>query len=618
MKYQQGGAFTPPFAVYQGYSLPSSNTSSGESKSSSDKSESQIKLNDVYKLLDNLKALPGDFKSVQDKLQILFDSIHEKIRLGDTSSIAQEYLMIVNLISNLEFANNEYVNAKQQASEKGGLQEYAIDSRGRVIVATQDGFEWRTPEEIFKNPKKYIPITNSELLNYRQQGAGGLAFDSKSLEVVTNGMGIDQVTKSISDTIKDLGTNKQEETFFIGVKKGDLLQGLNDFLKELKKSGNYNASIHDLVRTQYLSEDQADQAELALSYIFRTLSPTAQALLKMKSNGTAEGAFELITSLITSKLSSGITMKSNMESGTKSGSGSGSGNTSGTDAKRSFILDVQAGQGGGRGVFELNKQSHSKMSTDVDLYSYVQNLDGGSIQTTSMQNMLDKSGLISIIEKGKPIFFGEQEISESKLQDIVYGYDTRSFARVELPTDGEGHIRFDLLDIIEKLNSEIATQPEKAKDLVKEACAEHQELNYYYFYSDGSKRQKYFEPFLVFDGLTTKDLVGINTEGDDKNEFVVKIGSDKDMFDNLSTYLTEANPASAKKYNKDTYWVEWLNDPLYKGVVYLPLNMNKEAAIIGGQQKIDIDDIRYELSNQLSIAGYNQVDYSGAEDLLGN
>lgn len=617
MKYQQGGVFTPPFAVYQGYSLPSSNTAPEESKSSSDKSESPIKLTDVFKLLDNLKALPGDFKSVQDKLQILFDSIHEKIRLGDTSSIAQEYLMIVNLVSNLEFATNEYANAKQQASENGGLHEYAIDSRGRVIVATEDGFEWKTPEEIFKNPNKYVPITNSELLNYRQQGAGGLAFDSKSLEVVTNGIGIDQVTKSISDTIKDLGTNKQEETFFIGVKKGDLLQGLNDFLNELKKSGNYNASINDLVRTQYLSEDQANQAELALSYIFRTLNPTAQALLKMKSNGTAEGAFELITSLITSKLSSGVTMRSTMESGTKSGSGSGSGNTSGTDAKRSFILDVQAGQGGGRGVFELNKQSHSKMSTDVDLYSYVQDLDGGSIQTTSMQNMLDKSGLISIIEKGKPIFFGEQEISESKLQDIVYGYDTRSFARVELPTDGNGHIRFELLDIIEKLNSEILVQPEKANVIIKDYCEKHPELNYY-FYSDGTKKQKYFEPFLVFDGLTTRDLVGINTEGTDKNKFVVKIGSDKDMFDNLSTHLTEANPASAKKYNKDTYRVEWLNDPLYKGVVYLPLNMNKEAAIIGGQQKIDIDDIRYELSNQLSIAGYNQVDYSGAEDLLGN
>ena len=114
---------------------------------------------------------------------------------------------------------------------------------------------------------------------------------------------------------------------------------------------------------------------------------------------------------------------------------------------------------------------------------------------------------------------------------------------------------------------------------------------------------------MLFDGVTTRDLVGINVDNKDGkiNDFVVKIGSDRDLFANLKFHLTEANPSNAKKYKKDDYLL-W-GDPLYKGIVYIPLNMSKEAAIIGGNQQVNYNDTRWELEYQMSTKGYESAPY---------
>ncbi len=309
MKYQQGGLFTLPYVVYQPISTFSE--SRQYEQNSSKKSDSGVDMADVYKLLDDLKeVLPGDLEATKSRLMNIFSSIELKTQhssinpgIGDTSSIAYEYLTALNLVNKMKFAHNEYKVAKEQAIKSGSINEYAINSRGQVIVASEDGFEWKTPEEIFESNGEYTPITNQELLDYRAQGLGGLAFNSDVLQTVSNGLGMTDITKTISDSITNLGTNAEQQQGYARVKAGQMISGLQDFIKAKDKSGNYNATVEDLYKAGLLTEDQTYQAKLALNYIYNTLSPTAITLLKMKSDGTAKGAQSLIDSLVYSKLS---------------------------------------------------------------------------------------------------------------------------------------------------------------------------------------------------------------------------------------------------------------------------------------------------------------------------
>jgi len=218
-----------------------------------------------------------------------------------------------------------------------------------------------------------------------------------------------------------------------------------------------------------------------------------------------------------------------------------------------------------------------------------------------MTDMLKKSGLISIIDPSKKYFFGNQEISEQNLEDILY--QGGAFARAELPVDKDGNIRFDLLEIVERLELKLLVEPDKKAETVADFFREKPSLQHY-FTNDGSRRKHLFKPFLLFDGITTRDLIGINVDNKNGkiNDFVVKVGSDRTLFENLKFHLTEANPSNAKKYKKDTY-VLW-GDPIYKGVVYLPLGMSKEAAIIGGNQQINYNDTKWELEHQMYQKGY--------------
>jgi hypothetical protein len=50
--------------------------------------------------------------------------------MGDTDSIAFEYLKALNLVSKLKYEAENFVKARDHAIEKGSLTEYAINSKG--------------------------------------------------------------------------------------------------------------------------------------------------------------------------------------------------------------------------------------------------------------------------------------------------------------------------------------------------------------------------------------------------------------------------------------------------------------------------------------------------------
>lgn len=221
IKYQQGGALSLPFAVYQPFILPEETSSEGKS-STSKKEKNNQELDQIYDVLKELKGLPGDRYAVTNKLQTLLKTVNMKLNdpMGNTGSIEREYLQILNYVQDLQNQQTRYDKAYEHAMENDSLGEVVIDSYGRVMATDGSGFDWITPEEYFNDSDNYQLITNGQLLQFREQGTGGLAFDTASINAVASSISTKDLTAQLQATISKLGnpfgpTKESKPIFFI-------------------------------------------------------------------------------------------------------------------------------------------------------------------------------------------------------------------------------------------------------------------------------------------------------------------------------------------------------------------------------------------------------------------
>lgn len=619
MKYQQGGVFTPPFVVYQPSGLLGTQvTEQATSKEEKKKKDKGIDLKDVFELVKGLDGLQGDNALAMQHLLQLFSSIESELNTpedslfgsslfgGGTGSIASKYLEIVNLVDKIKFQSKEFEKARDTAIANNNLSEAAIDSRGKVMVATEDGFHWVTPEEYYENREKlgYDIVTNGELLNYREKGIGGLAFNTKAIYTVANGMGTKQVTQMLSDAINNLGKTSTNEYIsgYIGVTAGELINGLDSYLKAVKNGGGQYTSVEDLYKVGLLEESQAPQAEQALRYLYHVLPENAKALLKLKSGyGTDLGAIELVATFISSKQSNLRKFEPSLVGGpTKEDAGVDS--EKGDKTKGNFVLQVQAGKGAHRDIFTLNPESSVKMETDMDVYEGVKTPQGNYVGTTSVLNMLQESRLLEIVRTNEA-YLGNQKVTQEKLKDLLY--TEGAFARVEMPIDKTTKgPNFELFKLFEEYKAIKQTSEQTAKSMLQ---TEEYKVLTELLDASGKPNKDMFRPFLVFDVTTTKELAGIKED----NNFVADKKSDPVLYKSIIKYLSEANPEKAEEYaDLDTFdAIGELGgllpyDHIYKGTLYIPIDPNKAAAM--STYSISAQDQK-ESDYQMSLKGYNQA-----------
>lgn len=300
LKFQSGGTFVPPYVVYQPHIMPDSEGIQHGSKTGK-KEKSSSEMKDIFKLLEGLEGLPGDVAAASTALEQLFSSVQKKLdnpgimSFGGTQSIVSEYMKIINLTSSIKSHAKEFEKARDNAVQKGSINEIAIDSVGRIAVSDGSGIEWITPEQYIEDKESYTPITNEELLHYRKEGIGGLTFDTKSLLTVSSSISMNQITDIINKAMEKLGTTTESAE---GAK---LMRSLQSYIQASDQIGSFK--VEDIKDSKLLTENQINQAQLALQYIYKDIPTNGIALLKMKSDGTNEGAKELIESIVYSKLS---------------------------------------------------------------------------------------------------------------------------------------------------------------------------------------------------------------------------------------------------------------------------------------------------------------------------
>lgn len=561
---QNGSPFRA--VTFQDFSTPTKKTSGSSSPkktTTEEKDEADIiELLQTFQkdLVDN--ALPGDLNYASNQLVRLFTRIENKLEnpfLG-TSSIASEYMQCIQLISKLRQNKEDYKKAQDTAVQKGSLTEYAINSRGHVLVKTPEGITWKNPEQITQSD---LLITNQDLLLLRREGVEGMSNSNNYLDIISGSVGYNQIVETINKTLQNLGSNKYTD-------------GITAYQKA--KEENPNASIEEMVNEGIISEDQANQTLQALSFMWDNLPANMKSILKINSGEySEEGGFNELTKIVGSKTSKTMTAKI-----TKQGSSSVSDKTK-KDYNDSLILKIQNGRGGYTSPFIIANKSNEAIAAIGDKYEQIKTPDGDHVGKTTIEKMLGDSGLRSIIISNH-IYLGKTKIESQNLDKIIY--DGTGLLRAILPVDNTGKPVFEILEAFEEANNKVILEGNTNESRLK-YFSQNEKLRRY-INSDGSFNINVTKPFMLINSFT----IGRYFDNFENNNFIVHKGYDEQLMQDFknATAIKQGNDIEYLDIDEDNWYeLEKFADQIYKGTLFIEINPNKNSAFSGNNQAVDIN-----------------------------
>lgn len=598
-KFQQGGT-TPPFVAYQPVIVSDKRTTATQeealaAKATKESESGKLSSKDLYTMLkEKLKGLPSDVNIAMSQLKQLEQLTQMDFDGSFTQNVESKYLSTLQTMNQLSFSREQYDKALDNVKSNGGLNEAAIDQYGQVYMTNGKDYKLMSPEEAKQSGWKQM--TNQDLL-YLRANDPSLSGKDEILNVVNNGIGISQVTKMIQDSIGNLGTNSSSETAYATTQQGQLIQGLNDFIKAAQETGQYDASIEDLYKAQIINKTQAQQAQQAIAYIYKTLPQNAKSLLKTRTEGgTDKEALSLVSTLVLSKTSEEKSFTADLEGGPTKKSMSkdtNAGSKDDTDLKTSLPLQVMQDMGGSDvAPVTIDKGDGVQMSVYGSFFSAVNDKKGDPIVNTSLQNMLAQSGLQDIVKNARSITFGDQKLTPEQLSKITY--NNTGIVRADLPVNEDGTVKLSVLDDFNAAMNEIKGLGNASKEQV-EAIKTKYHLDQY-LKDDGTPDPKHTAPFILTEGYTTEK------NGIEDTAFVKHIKNPTDdQIQLIKDSLTVGTGKDAKVPDIDTF--DWYNpfdwfgtENIYKATVYIPISNNVGAAVRGGNQNLDYDEaLKYEM-----------------------
>lgn len=598
-KFQQGGA-TPPFVAYQPVIVSDKRTTATQeealaAKATKESESGKLSSKDLYTMLkEKLKGLPNDVNIAMNQLQQLEQLTSMDFDGSFTQNIESKYLSTLQTMNQLSFSREQYDKALDNVKSNGGLNEAAIDQYGQVYMTNGKDYKLMSPEEAKQSGWKQM--TNQDLL-YLRANDPSLSGKDEILNVVNNGIGIDKVTKMIQDSIGNLGTNSNSETAYATTQQGQLIQGLNDFIKAAQETGQYDASIEDLYKAQIINKTQASQASQAIAYIYKTLPQNAKSLLKTRTEGgTDKEALNLVSTLVLSKTSTEKSFTADLEGGPTKKSMSkdaNAGSKDDTELKTSLPLQVMQDMGGADiAPVTIDKGDGVQMSVYGSFFSAINDKKGEPIVNTSLQNMLAQSGLQDIVKNARSITFGDQKLTPEQLSKITY--NNTGVVRADLPVNEDGTVKLSVLDDFNAAMNEIKGLGNASKEQVEAIKAKYH-LDQY-LKDDGTPDPKHTAPFMLTEGYTTEK------NGIEDTAYVKHIKNPTDdQIQLIKDSLTVGTGKDAKVPDIDTF--DWYNpfdyfgtENIYKATVYIPISNNVGAAVRGGNQNLDYNEaLKYEM-----------------------
>lgn len=597
-KFQQGGTYVPPLVTY----TPVMAKQEAAAATTAPKDTEDLTDSDLLKLLDKLDGLPNDMDTIKRALQNFY--INKKYSpVQGTSNIASRYIAILAQIRTANFNRKEYDDAFKIVSDNGGINEVAVDERGRLFCMNADqDFRLLRPEEL-KDNSDYIPLTNSELLKYRARNPE-LAFNTSILGVVRNGIGINTVTDMINKVVDRLGNNDSEKSGYISTPKGNLITGIKELTTAIasaqQQGVKYNGTVDDLYKYKIVDSNQKSQIANAISYIYSTLPENAKTLLKTKTNdGSAEQCYQLIEKLIASQVDATQKFDITLEASNDGGSGKSKGSSSSRFPKMDPASMVQAGYGQ-KQMVTIQTASGGQNAIQVPTVKM--------LITSKEGKSLGPSTLADVAQSG---FGGYLDFENTSMGGTMIPYVGQSLVAVDANALHVGYLPMDLEEFERHGNIRpdinlLARYNEAQKYVREHNITEPDEINAVYqehrlpiIYDEKGDVLPTYRKFGMINGTTFSEAFAEDPTFDD----YIHETEDKNIITNTLNIVQKGRTEDTQYQYDEKSWYNSLGigdySHVYEGTVFIPVNEDyfmgsagynpdvttEQAAVIEAQQQ---------------------------------
>lgn len=577
-KLQSGGAFAPfladytPTLVNESYPDPilqyfvqRSGLSAGSS-STAKSSKSSSDIDDATKLLKDLRGLDNDVSVVTKTLadQAKIDT------LFGTGDPVTQYYRNLELVNRVLQSKEDYDSAYAQAQKQEALSEAAITSDGKVVVKSSRGYQMVSPAEALKLSQSGAAKIqkNSDLLSDRKHNTK-MAFQNGVLDVVQNSTSFKTVYATVQSLTAQLGSYDVTQEGYSTKEGNQIASGI----AALKNAGV--GPMDGVYKIHYENSTQAKQAEMAINAIYRNLTDSDKAYLKLNSDGTEKGAYALIQEMVMGKISSKETLLSYYQSSyDQNGTKKSNKGTPGIDMDEDPAINF--GKGYGTPSTLSIRLPNGQVGYTVRSRSIAMMDEQGHPQALMTLNGLGNGRLGGMMDLNNA-YMGDIKINDYALPNVVV---TGRINEAELPVDqaalAQGIIKPDLQ--MQKKIQEVndtklgALKNKNPEDLT---AAEREQINKIYqnngiaakYNADGTLTAPY-RRFMMINGITSENSF---TSDQDPDEELAKASSqDRELYTQNMQKLT--NP----KTKLDNGWFGGLigKEEVYQGVIFIPFKSN--------------------------------------------
>ena len=600
----QSGGSMPPFSVYRPVTVDlglSRQVETDYTTTKTKEDKGQLTNKDLMNLLGNIKGLPSDMEQIYSRLSRFFDLQDLGISTGDLST---QYLSAMHDLKRAEFNKQEYDKAYKTVSQNKGLNEVAIGQGGYVFVRNEKNEPKPIKIETYlQDPSKYSLYTNSNLLDYRAQNKNS-AYDNTVMEIVNNGIGLEQVDKLIKQYMMSLGKDEESSSQYISKKTQQRQQALQALVEKAYNGEDISSvSVDGLYKIKSLTETQARQAQEAISYIYNQLPENAKQLLHIKSGKASDKeALNYIKNVIIGQkvgmtTSSKQTIDRNLIEDT-TGNKPGAKATAAKDGEDMNVATQWMLGYGNKSQFVIQNQTVDGIKTfgnDLPIVSK----EGTPYGAISTIQDITKSQYTGILDWTNASIGGQKLNPETMNQVLTNDSVIHS---VDMPIDlekaqqGEIAPDFDAMQRKTKADQELREKgilmnsPEQIAEHVDEINQVYQQHQLPVAYDKTGQLIKNgaWRRFGVINAIAYDKAMG---DADfDENQYLEEI-KDDNRIKNITAQIKKANNwekdgEGGFEFDEDN-WYDWNgHDHYYKGTVFVPVKVDYFSAQSGSGEKL--------------------------------
>lgn len=576
-RYQQGGIYYTPFS--QDLVAPAQAQATASTTKAKDKEDNLIEKEIMNVLKEN--GLPNDVDAFLDKANsFLAKSKTSLFDLGKSSYDMSDLIRLQSLANRIKHNNEEFKSASSQIISEGAGSDIALTNEGHVYTMDEEGdINKISITDYYKNRDKYQVLTNSELMNLRENHPD-LAFEHSMLTDLKNAVGMKSIVNHVKSVIGSFGTNKSSSSMDSFTKKnqGKIEKGFEQLLGGEAPDGAYKVTTKSESSNQGYGDQ--DSLEAAVEYLYRGLPNNMKNVLR--ATATAEGfnpnnhkeVLNLLTMAVMEHTNHSVEKTISLSPTKEPGEGSGDGVKG---AKDMTYLEMVAN---GKSVLTKNaviasSKSKGAIEAQIQPYGYMLDKSNQQVGRGTLRDVLEKAQIGLIIDKNS-VTFGNQRLKDGDLDKVIYD-GTSTLNRTYLPIDNvtyanTGIIKPDL-DATRRFEQFLNWYKEGYGTTQSAIESKKHDLNLDISYNKDTDTW-YFNnshPFLVVNGYASDTALNLDDNQDWMDHVDSSEGSEVfDVYKNLINYGQE-NPQKGHKRND--FSGGWFGnaDSMYKSAIFMPI-----------------------------------------------